>query len=74
MPTAGTTLEGFEPSVSTLKGWRAGPLHHRVSGRKREYRTASALQANACFGVLGSHQGVIENVGMLYTCRTTPDR
>jgi hypothetical protein len=24
--------------------------------------------------VLGSHQGVIENVGMLYTCRTTPDR
>ena len=24
------TLEGFEPSISTLKGWRAGPLHHRV--------------------------------------------
>lgn len=24
------TLEGFEPSISTLKGSRAGPLHHRV--------------------------------------------
>ncbi len=27
------TLEGFEPSISTLKGWRAGPLHHRVGKR-----------------------------------------
>ena len=25
------TLVGFEPTISTLKGWRAGPLHHRVS-------------------------------------------
>jgi hypothetical protein len=24
------TLVGFEPTISTLKGWRAGPLHHRV--------------------------------------------
>jgi hypothetical protein len=26
------TLVGFEPTISTLKGWRAGPLHHRVTG------------------------------------------
>ena len=35
------TLEGFEPSVSSVKGWRAGPLHHRVRCRKREYRTSA---------------------------------
>ncbi len=29
------TLEGFEPSISTLKGWRAGPLHHRVRGGRK---------------------------------------
>ncbi len=30
------TLVGFEPTISTLKGWRAGPLHHRVGiGRTR---------------------------------------
>jgi hypothetical protein len=29
------TLEGFEPSISTLKGWRAGPLHHRVMDQIR---------------------------------------
>jgi hypothetical protein len=29
------TLEGFEPSFSTLKGWRAGPLHHRVKNQVR---------------------------------------
>src|SRR6185503_2148020 len=27
------TLVGFEPTVSTLKGSRARPLHHRVAGR-----------------------------------------
>jgi site-specific DNA recombinase len=27
------TLAGFEPAISTLKGWRAGPLHHRVGDR-----------------------------------------
>jgi site-specific DNA recombinase len=26
------TLVGFEPTISTLKGSRAGPLHHRVDG------------------------------------------
>ena len=34
------TLEGFEPSISTLKGWRAGPLHHRVGvGRTQKSST-----------------------------------
>ena len=45
-PTQLATLVGFEPTVSTLKGWRAGPLHHRVRGRKSEYRTSSTPWAN----------------------------
>ncbi len=34
------TLEGFEPSISTLKGWRAGPLHHRVWDRRTKLHPA----------------------------------
>jgi hypothetical protein len=30
LPISVATLVGFEPTISTLKGSRAGPLHHRV--------------------------------------------
>jgi hypothetical protein len=38
------TLVGFEPTFSTLKGWRAGPLHHRVKrGQCRQLSCRPAL-------------------------------
>ena len=61
------TLVGFEPTVSTLKGWRAGPLHHRVSGRKREYRTSAGAGPSSRPAVSEKGGPPVAIVGSLYT-------